>query len=105
MDSYLRVDFLKNCAKIFLDKGCDEDTRAGKIPREDATLVQGIRNPAVTDTTSEPQIGNSLPGTPVKASMSDGNFAVTRVEPWNTFVSHPCFSGVGIFYTLPQHQQ
>ena len=48
------LTFCKKCAKFFLDKGCDEDMRAGKIPREGAVLVQGIRNPAVTDTTSEP---------------------------------------------------
>ena len=45
---------------------------SGKIPREDATLVQGIRTPAGDDTTSEPQGRNALPGAPVKASMSDG---------------------------------
>ncbi len=35
--------------------------------------------------------GNAMPGTPVNASMSDGSFTVTRVEPWNTLmlVSHP----------------
>ena len=48
-----------------------------------------IRNPA--DTTSEPLTGNGQTGAPVKAPMSDGFFAVTRVEPWNTDVSHPCF--------------
>ena len=67
-------------------------TRAdGKIPREDALVLQGICTPAVGDTTSEPQGRNALPGTPVTASMSDGEIAVTRVEPWNTAitVSHP----------------
>ena len=44
----------------------------GKIPREDALVVQGIRTPAGDDTTSEPQGRNALPGTPVNASMSDG---------------------------------
>ena len=69
-------------------KSCDEDMRSGKIPREDATLVQGIRTPAENDTTSEPQERNVLPGTPVKASMSDG----LRRNQGGTveyFVSHP----------------
>jgi len=44
----------------------------GKIPREDATLVQGICTPAENDTTSEPRGRNALPGSPVKAAMSDG---------------------------------
>ena len=35
-------------------------------------MVQGICNPAVSDTTSEPQGRNALPGAPVNASMSDG---------------------------------
>ena len=51
-------------------------------------MVQEACNPAGDDTTSELQIGNGLPGAPVNASMSDG-YAVTRVEPWNTSVSHP----------------
>ena len=45
---------------------------SGKIPREDAILVQGIRTPAGNDTTSEPPVGNVRTGAPVKASMSDG---------------------------------
>ena len=46
-------------------------TRADrKIPREGATLVQGIRTPADSDTTSEPQGRNALTGAPVKAPMS-----------------------------------
>ena len=66
-------------------------TRADrKIPREVATLVQGNCTPADSDTTSEPQVGNGLPGAPVKASMSDG----LRRNQGGTveyFVSHPCF--------------
>ena len=61
----------------------------GKILKRGCRLVQGSRNPAGDDTTSEPQGRNALTGAPVKASMSDGLAAVTRVEPWNTFVSHP----------------
>ena len=48
-------------------------TRADrKIPREGATLVQGSRNTAKADTTSEPWGRNASSGAPVKASMSDG---------------------------------
>ena len=43
---------------------------SGKIPREVAVLVQGIRTPAGEDTTSEPQGRNALTGAPVKAPMS-----------------------------------
>ena len=55
-----------------LQKGFDEDTRFGKILREGAALVKGIRIPAVSVTTSEPRVGNVPPGAPVTASMSDG---------------------------------
>ena len=72
-----------------LDKSCDEDTRSRKDSQRGCRMVQGFRNPAGNDTTSEPQGRNALPGAPVNASMSDGLTAVTRVEPWNTFVSHP----------------
>ena len=41
------------------------------------------------DTTSEPSVGNGGPGAPVKASMSDSESAVTRVEPWNTLYPTP----------------
>ena len=33
---------------FLLQKGFDEDTRPGKIPREDAALVKGTRTPAVS---------------------------------------------------------
>ena len=62
----------QNCAKFVNDKSCDEDMRSGKIPREGAVLVQGIRTPAEDDTTSEPYGRNAIPGAPVTASMSDG---------------------------------
>ena len=54
-------------------------------------MVKGTRTPAESDTTSEPQIGNGLPGAPVIASMSGsaprGNQGGT-VEYCFT-VSHP----------------
>ena len=63
--------------------------RVRKDTQRGCRMVQGICTPAENDTTSEPPGGNTGTGTPVKASMSDGVIAVTRVEPWNTFVSHP----------------
>ena len=52
------LTFVCKYVRFFMDKGCDEDTYSGKIPREEATLVQGFRTPAVCDTTSEPSTGN-----------------------------------------------
>ena len=43
---------------------------SGKIPREDAILVQGVRTPAGDDTTSEPRGRNAPPGAPVIAFES-----------------------------------
>ena len=61
-------------------------------PRKDSQrgchLVQGICNTAEDDTTSEPQIGNGLPGAPVKASMSDG-YGRNQGGTVEYFVSHP----------------
>ena len=75
---------------FILQKGFDEDTRPGKIPREDAALVKGIRTPAESDTTSEPRVGNVPPGAPVIASMSGS--AKAGQPGWNRGilnVSHP----------------
>ena len=66
------MTFCIKYATFFVQKSCDEDMRPGKIPREDAILVQGGRNPAGNDTTSEPRGRNAPTGAPVKASMSDG---------------------------------
>ena len=76
--------------------------RCGKIPREDATLVQGICNPAAVDTTSEPQAGNGLPGAPVIASMSDGPGRNQGGTVEYCLYPTPDLSGAGIFYTFPQ---
>ena len=73
-----------------LQKGFDEDTRFGKILREGAALVKGIRTPAVSVTTSEPRVGNVPPGAPVTASMSGS--AKAGQPGWNRGilnVSHP----------------
>jgi len=50
-----------------LEKSVDEDTRPGKIPREEAPVLKGFRTPAPDDTTSEPYGGNAMPGSPVIA--------------------------------------
>ena len=69
--------------------GCDEDTPRADPLREEPTLVKRLCAERPADTTSEPWGRNAPPGAPVRASMSDGSIAVTRVEPWNTSVSHP----------------
>ena len=48
-------------------KSCDEDTRFGKILREEP-VGERLCFPAANDTTSEPTAGNSCPGAPVIAS-------------------------------------
>ena len=50
--------------------------------------MQGVCTPAEDDTTSELQIGNGLPGAPVKASMSDG-YGRNQGGTVEYFVSHP----------------
>ena len=50
--------------------------------------MQGVCTPAEDDTTSELQIGNGLPGAPVKASMSDG-CGRNQGGTVEYFVSHP----------------
>ena len=60
----------------------------GKIPREDAILVQGVCNTAPDDTTSEPQGRNALPGAPVTVPMSDG-LCRNQGGTVEYFVSHP----------------
>ena len=58
--------------KFFVENAMTKTRIPGKIPREDATMVQGGCNTAPDDTTSEPPGGNIGTGAPVKASMSDG---------------------------------
>ena len=78
-------------------------TRADrKIPREGATLVQGIRTPADSDTTSEPQGRNALPGAPVKASMSDGESRNQGGTVEYDLYPTPEFQGMGYFLYPPQ---
>ena len=85
------IDFPKKLWFFSLGKSKDEDMRPRKDSQRGRHMVQGGCTPAGDDTTSEPQGRNALTGAPVKASMSDGFHAVTRVEPWNTAitVSHP----------------
>ena len=51
-------------------------------------MVQGFCNTAEDDTTSEPQIGNGLPGAPVIVPMSDGE-SRNQGGTVEYFVSHP----------------
>ena len=85
------LTFGEKCATFQHRKALTKTRAFGKIPREDAPVVKGTRTPAESDTTSEPQIGNGLPGAPVIASMSGsaprGNQGGT-VEYCFT-VSHP----------------
>ena len=78
----------KNCAIVYVVKGCDEDTRKSKLLREETALVKGFCNTASCDTTSEPWERNVPSGTPVKASMSDGNCR-NQGGTVEYFVSHP----------------
>ena len=95
---------MKNVLNYHVIKGCEEDTRPGGIPREKATLVQGFCIAAGIDTTSEPQAGNGLPGTPVTASMSGG---VQPQPGWNRgilpllYPTPDLFRGWAIFMPSP----
>ena len=55
-----------------LHKAVRKTCLAGKIHQRGAHLVQALRTPAGEDTTSEPWGRNAPPGSPVIASMSDG---------------------------------
>ena len=91
------------CAKFEWLKAVTKTRNFRRIPREDATLVQGSRNTAKADTTSEPLGRNARSGAPVKASMRDG-YALTRVEPWNTLYPTPDFrQGMGLFLCPPRY--
>ena len=64
------LTFDGKCATFQHRKALTKTRAFGKIPREDVPVVKGIRTPAESDTTSEPQAGNALPGAPVIASTS-----------------------------------
>ena len=85
----IRIDKQKKLWYISNVKGNDEDMRSGKASQREIHLGARILQTSLNDTTSELSVGNSRSGAPVKATMSDGLTTVTRVEPWNTFVSHP----------------
>ena len=51
-------------------------------------MVKSFCNPAFCDTTSELQVGNGLPGTPVTVSMSGGHVR-NQGGTVEYFVSHP----------------
>ena len=87
---------------FLLQKGFDEDTRFGKILREGAALVKGIRTPAVSVTTSEPPGGNAGTGPPVTAAMSGG---LAPQPGWNRGILNCIppliFQGWDFVYLLP----
>ena len=58
--------------KFFVENAMTKTCIPGKIPREDTILVQGVRNTALDDTTSELPTGNGWTGAPVTVPMSDG---------------------------------
>lgn len=66
----LVLTFCIKYATFFVQKSCDEDTRLRKDSQRGRHLVQGDRNPAGDDTTSELWGRNAPPGAPVTASMS-----------------------------------
>ena len=47
------LTFFRECAKFLKVKAMTKTCVPGKIPREDAALVKGIRTPALYNTTSE----------------------------------------------------
>ena len=82
------MTFCIKYATFFVQKSCDEDTRPGKIPREDAILVQGGRNPAGEIPLLSCMCGNAIPGAPVTVPMSDG-CCRNQGGTVEYFVSHP----------------
>lgn len=67
--------------------------------------MKGTRTPATGDTTSEPQVGNGLPGAPVTASMSGPVFRGNQggtVEYCFYCIPPLIFQGMGYFFTLPK---
>ena len=80
-------------------KSRDEDPVPGKMPREEPVCCDGSAPLPMYHTTSELQVGNSLPGAPVKASMSG---RAQRCNQGGTveYISYPTpdfCQGVGIF--------
>ena len=84
----LLLTFCIKYATFFVQKAVTKTRGPGKIPREGAILVQGIRNTAGDDTTSELRGRNAPTGAPVKASMS-GRAICNQGGTVEYFVSHP----------------
>ena len=61
---------------------------AKKTLREEPVGGKALGN-FQSDTTSEPQIGNGLPGAPVRASMSGSAMQNNQGGTVEYFVSHP----------------
>jgi len=67
--------------------------------------VKGLCTPALPLTTSEPPVGNSRPGTPVNASMSDSASCNQGGTVEYDLYPTPELQGVGIFYTFPHNRE
>ena len=66
-------------------------------------MLQGLCNPAVSDTTSEPQGRNALPGAPVTVPMSGSPIGSNQGGTVEYFCIPPLFrQGMGLFFYLPQ---
>ena len=72
--------------KLWLES-CDEDTRFGKLLREEPVGEKALYA-AQNDTTSELPVGNDRSGTPVTESMSD-SVSCNQGGTVEYFVSHP----------------
>lgn len=84
------VDFSRILCYLYsYKKAVMKTCRPGKILREGATLVQGFRNPARMDTTSELCGGNTATGAPVKAPMSGSDFCCNQGGTVECLTSHP----------------
>ena len=99
------LTFFKNYARFLIVKGCDEDMRFRKDSQRGCRLVKGRRTPAETDTTSELQVGNGLPGAPVTVSMSGGHVPQPGWNRGILCIPPLIFSGCGYFLYPPLNQK
>ena len=68
-------------------------------------MLQWLCTPDLYPTTSEPPVGNSRPGTPVNASMSDSICCNQGGTVEYDLYPTPELQGVGIFYTFPHNRE
>ena len=84
---------------VFPVKSCDEDTRFGRLPREEPVGAR-LRFPSRSIPLLSWQSEMAVRVRPLQCQWVADSSA-TRVEPWNTnvYVSHPWFiQGQGFFY-------